>query len=439
MGIRLGSSPMITCYLLNGEFVDREIEDFTAIADIINCNRQLLHDMPLGAIIELLARLGKKLIQNPEISNLQGVSYISIWLRRKNLAMICTTNYGDCRYLDEFIPVDNHFAIAAQPRGIICHWIAENVPTLAFFSLAQAILSKNGSIAKVPEENSSVISAILRELSNITAFYDGAAYRGEDIVKTISLVSFDGKDAEISRMYSLIADCKVIYGGSKAISSILALPQKEHCETIVFGPKYSFSVFDREYIESERFEKAVENTVKDIAIFNQMACSSPQVLFFEKSQYSLENIGLKIKGYFGRLPPLLLHQNADAAILANIINMRSIYLLSNNKGIIAPADLSWTILMDTNLRLEEPAYGKCIFIKEIESINETLDLITRKVQAIALCIHDDQKRQKFAKEATYRGVDRIVFPGAIHDYDQPWDGILPMNRLVRWIIIKNES
>lgn len=430
---------MITCYLLNGEFADRETEDFTAIADIINCNRLFLHEMPLGAIIELLAKLGKKLIQNTEISNLQGVSYISIWLRRKNLERICTMNYGDCRYLDAFIPVDNHFSLAAQPRGIICHWIAENVPTLAFFSLAQAILSKNGSIAKVPEVNSSVISAFLRELSNITASYDGASYHGKDIVKAISLVSFDGKDAEISRMFSLIADCKIVYGGSEAISSIIALPQREHCETIVFGPKYSFGVFDREYIESERFGKALESTVKDIAIFNQMACSSPHVLFFEKGLYSLDEIGLRMKGYFERLSPILRDQNADAAILASIINIRSRYLLSDKMNIITPADLSWTILMDANPRLEDPVYGKCIFIKEIESINETLDFITRKIQAIALCVHDDQKRQTFAKEATYRGVDRIVIPGAIHDYDQPWDGILPMNRLVRWVILKNES
>ncbi|QYZ79896.1 acyl-CoA reductase [Methanofollis formosanus] len=430
---------MITCHLLNGEFSKEEFDDFTPIVDVINQNRRALQEMPFDAVIDLLVKLGRKIIQNPEINTLQGVSYISLWLRRKNLEQIGKTNYGDCRYLDTFVPVDNHVALSAQPRGVVCQWVATNVPTLAFFSLAQAILSKNGSIAKVPEENSAFILALLKELSTISTSSNGVTYHGRDIVRAISLVSFEGRNPEISRMFSLIADCKVIYGGSEAIRSILALPQKDHCETIVFGPKYSFSVFDRAYIESERFEKALENSVKDIAVFNQMACSSPQVLFFEKSRYSLEEIGSKMKGYFEQLPPLLRHQDTDSAILANTINMRSRFLLSDHQNIIVPDDLGWTILMDTTTRLEDPIHGKCIFIKEIESVNNVFDLITRKIQAVTVCIGDEEKRCSFAREATYRGVDRIVVPGATHDYDQPWDGILPLSRLVRWVILKSES
>ena len=430
---------MIRCHLFNGEFTDQEFEDFTPIIESITRNRRVLQEMPLEAIIGLLAKLGKNLIHNPEINRLHGATYISIWLRRKNLEQVCKTNYADCRYLDTFIPVNNNFAMSAQPRGVVCQWIAANIPTLAFFSLAQAILSKNGSIAKVPEESRAFIAALLKDLSGITLSHDGTTYFGKDIVKAISLVSFEGKNLEISKQFSLAADCKVIYGGSVAIHSILALPQKEHCETVVFGPKYSFGVFDRGYIESEQFEKALENSVNDIAIFNQMACSSPHVLFFEKSKYTLEKIGMLMKGSFEQLPPVLRHQNTDPAILANVINERAKYLLSDNKDIIIPNDLGWTIFMDRSTQLEDPIHGKCIFIKEIESINDVFDLITRKIQAISVCIHDEDKRRIFAREATYRGVDRVVIPGTIHEYDQPWDGTLPLNRLVRWVILKTES
>ncbi|MGB4757680.1 MAG: acyl-CoA reductase, partial [Candidatus Methanoculleus thermohydrogenotrophicum] len=164
---------MIRCHLLNGEFGDREFNDFTTIADVIDHNRRYLQEMPLDVIIELLARLGKKLIQNPDLNSLPGVGYLSIWLRRKNLEQICRINYGDCRYLDTFVPVNNHFEMSAQPRGIVCQWVAANIPTLAFFSLAQAILSKNGSIAKVPEENRALITAILKELSDTAISCNG--------------------------------------------------------------------------------------------------------------------------------------------------------------------------------------------------------------------------------------------------------------------------
>jgi hypothetical protein len=63
--------------------------------------------------------------------------------------------------------------------------------------------------------------------------------------------------------------------------------------------------------------------------------------------------------------------------------------------------------------------------------------MTHKIQALSIGIPDPVKREKFAREASYRGVDRVVIPGAIHDFTLPWDGIMTLNRLVRWVILKN--
>ena len=100
-------------------------------------------------------------------------------------------------------------------------------------------------------------------------------------------------------------------------------------------------------------------------------------------------------------------------------------------------DLSWTILLNDEICLEEPIQGKCIFIKEIGDINEVLPFITRKIQVICIGIQDSIKKKEFAKNATYYGADRIVAPGKMHDFDLPWDGIMTLNRLVRWVFIKN--
>jgi hypothetical protein len=300
-----------------------------------------------------------------------------------------------------------------------------------------SILSKNGSVVKVPEENKDIILSILKHLNEIEVEFDGERYSGREIVKSISIVTFDGKHYEDSKKFSLIADCKIIWGSSEAVSAVTALPQKEHCEIISFGPKYSFAVFDREYIESEHFEEALENSVTDIAIFNQMACSSPQVVFFEKSMYSIKEIAQKMKSYFEKLPERLLNQYIPQEMASRIINARGMYLLDENKDILKSDDLAWTIFIDDAINLEEPVQGKCIFIKEIDEVDKVLDLITRKIQAMTVCILNMDKRREFAKAATYRGVDRIVTPGKIHDFDLPWDGILTLNRLVRWVILKN--
>ena len=45
-------------------------------------------------------------------------------------------------------------------------------------------------------------------------------------------------------------------------------------------------------------------------------------------------------------------------------------------------------------------------------------------------------RRAFAEAVSARGVDRIVPLGRMHDFDLPWDGVLALNRLVRWVILK---
>ncbi len=430
---------MIDCHLLNGDFQRQDFTDFSDIVTVIDKNRLNLYEYPLDAIIGLLNVLGKKILLNNTINRYQGISYISLWLRKENLLRLCRLNYDNLDYLDKFIALDQKLEMCAQPRGIVCHWIAGNMPTLAVFSAVQAILAKNGSIIKVPEKYKDIILELLRELNRIEVTIDGMTYSGNVMVNAISVVSFSGKEQDLSRRFSMAADCRLIYGGSAAIQAIRALPTKDHCETIVYGPKYSFGVFDREFIESDLFEDALKKSVVDVALFNQMACSSPHVFFFEKSRYSIKEIGLMLKTQFEILPEGLKFQDKSQWMAANTINIRGYYLLDNETDIVLSDDLNWTILINNKSALEEPIFGKCIFIKEVESVEQIFPLITRKIQAMIVCISDSVKRRSFARKATYYGVDRIVNPGKIHDYDLPWDGILPLSRLVRWVILKKDG
>ena len=428
---------MITCYLTDGKFGTTTYSDFDTIITDVQRNRQALAEVPLDAIIKILDALGKRVLRNEGINIIPGVSYISLWLRRENLDRICIANYSDKRYADGFYTTGQNFQMAARPRGIVCQWIAANMPTLGFFSLVQAVLSKNGSIVKMPEEYVPLIVSILRELPAISIDFEGTSYSGKVIADAIAIVSFNGKMREPSEKLSLAADCRIIYGGSEAVRAISCLPCKDHVETIIFGPKYSFAVFDREYLESGDVSKALDNFVKDVAVFNQMACSSPHVLFLEKCRYPLNEIVSKIRMAFEHLPPGLRHQAISSGLSAKIINMRAEYLLSDRKNCISPRDLGWTILINEDICLEEPVQGKCIFIKQIDSVDEVLPLVNHKIQAISIGISDPIKREQFARRATYSGADRIVIPGTMHDFTLPWDGILTLNRLVRWVILRN--
>lgn len=339
------------------------------------------------------------------------------------------------KYLRISKKTEASFELCAQPRGVLCHWIAGNIPTLSFFSLVQGVLSKNGNILKVPPQNKNILLSLLKKLSKIKLEFEGCMYSGDDIVSSVAVVSFDGRsDKDLSEKMSLAADCKVIWGDSAGIKSVINLPQKEHCEIIVFGPKYSFGVFDKETIEGNNFDGLLKKTVVDIVVFNQMACSSPHVLFFEKSRYSIEKIIKKMQVHFEGLPEELL-TDLPQTIASRIINERAKYLLSGGKQVLGSKGVEWTILVNQDIGLEEPIQGRTVFVKEVDGLEKVLPLITRKIQAVSVSINDENKKRAFAKKVSFLGVDRITSPGSIHNFTLPWDGIMTLNRLVRWTIL----
>lgn len=428
---------MIKCYLLNAQFKERQFSNFKVIEKNVNLNRNKIYHFSINQIITLLHQLGKEIINDNTINKLDGVNYLAFWLRKDNLYRLCQLNYSKSEYIDNFQVIDSGTQLMAQPRGIVCHWIAGNIPTLALFSLIQSILSKNGNIVKIPQNNKLVILMVLNHLANIKINVNGITCLGKDIVKSIAIISFSSGDSDANKQFSAIADCKIIWGGTLAIKSIISLPQKDHCEVIIFGPKYSFGIFAKDYIESNNFERAIKNSILDIVLFNQLACSSPHTFFFEKSKYTLVQIANKFRLGFEKLPQKYLEQALPEQVISRVINTRGVYLLDRNKEIIKSKGLEWTILINNNINLEEPIQGKCIFLKEVNKLKEIFPLITRKIQAVSVGILNQQDREIMAKELSYGGADRIVSPGKMHNFDSPWDGIFTMNRLVRWVVLKD--
>ena len=49
---------------------------------------------------------------------------------------------------------------------------------------------------------------------------------------------------------------------------------------------------------------------------------------------------------------------------------------------------------------------------------------------------NSEKKERIAKKLSYLGIDRICEVGKMHEFTIPWDGIFPLNRLVRWVSLR---
>lgn len=431
---------MIDCYLLDGHIYHEKINysDFSYIIKNLNDSWKLLTSMPSEAIILLLAEYGKRLSKNRELLRIEGVAYLSFFLRKFNLEKLINMNIGDKKYLDEFVDKGKGKFIKAQGRGISCHWIAGNVYTLAIYSIIQSIIAKNSNIVRVPENSLDIVLKLLKCMDNIEVSYNGNLYFSKDIMKNICLVYFESEDENLNREMSNAADSRIVWGGQDAVEYISLLPKKTTCKDIIFGPKYSFAVFDKDILECSSCEKYMNRLVFDILLFGQGACSSPQVLFVEKSSKTLNYIVKMLEESFKKIQ--IKHKNIiDEGQSAKIINKRCFYALSLDKDICCSKGMEYTILIDTDIKLEQPIGGGCIFVKEIDSIFNLEALITRRIQTVGFAIKAEDKIFKFADLVMKSGVDRVINIGNMNNYDCPWDGYLMINELVRWCCVTMDN
>ena len=138
----------------------------------------------------------------------------------------------------------------------------------------------------------------------------------------LAVVWFDYQYQDLNEAMSRAADTRMMWGGAPALQAISALPRQDHCTDIAFGPKYSIGLLDRKRLErSEGLESVIAAFVRDIAAFDQRACSSPQTIFVEKnSRLTLREVAELFAAQFRRLPP---KPSLDFYTTVRILNARA--------------------------------------------------------------------------------------------------------------------
>jgi hypothetical protein len=369
---------MISCFMLQDNFFQepKKFQNLDIIIEEINKNREAIYSYPSGAIVEIINEYSKVLARDRKILNYEGVLFLVLWLKKSNIQRLLCLDLEKQEYLDDFVQIEDGKFMKAQPRGVICHFMAGNVPTLSIYYLIQALLCKNINLIRVPFENINIVVELLKPLKDITVNFEGIDYFGITLLKSTSLINFSSKNIKLNTEMSRVADVRVICGGEEAVNTISVLPKKTTCKDIIFGPKYSFAVFEKSAMESPNLSQTFDAFAKDIISFDQKACSSPQVLFIEKCNVSLKEAARSLSESLEKLSKRYLKNEISQGASARIINKRGEYLLSLEKDIICGINLQYTILMDKEINLEEPVQHRTIFLKEIENIFEVCKLIT---------------------------------------------------------------
>lgn len=402
--------------------------------DSLGLAQKWLASVPIHLIVDLLDDFSTALVTDDRTKRIEGITFLAAWLKKNNLHRILCRNLNDTpAYLDGFVESKGLY-LAAKPQGVVAMWMPGNIPLLSIFSMVSALLTKNACLLKLASEDSGqTMDCILSVLSECAV----KGLKGEELLTTITVLHFNSRLIRLNKMMSQAADAKIIWGSTESIAAVSELPKQDHCSEIIFGPKYSIGVMDACTFQQDikHINHIVKAFARDIAFFNQAACSSPQTIFVEKNhKYPLQAIGQLFAAALDRLPE---KKWSSAFQTVQILNTRADWAMTTDRDIIcSKGRINWTVCMDREASLKEAVQGRTIFLSEVESWKAVLPLLSHKIQTVGIAFNNTENGLEFSEAATARGVVRCIRPGLMNLFDFPWDGKLLLGQLVRWVSAK---
>ena len=409
-----------------GELKETEAEkQLGEIISTLKTAQQILKNQSVEMIIGLISKVAKKW---------KNEFFLSSWCSYEHLHSIAAQGLrGDINHIEKFLPfAESHKRfMKAGARGLVCHWLSGNVQILGMFALVQSIICKNVNLLKVSSRDGGVFENLLQAFRNEEFTKDGMTIKGNDVLKTVALVYYDHNSDRLGKKMSACADVRIAWGGHEAVEAVMNYPAKYNCETVIYGPKLSFSVVGKDDLLSAQEAKKLARKISvDVSVFDQTGCASPHNLFVEKGGAVSPEEFCKIlseamqKTEFQIPKPVI-----SAEQVAQIHSVRGLY---DFKGKVFGSDsLSYTVLYDDDKELSPPVYSRCLFVHAVDSIDESLGFVTTDIQTIGIP-SVEQKYLDFAEKAASHGAARFPLIGRMLNFETPWDGIFLIDRLVKW-------
>jgi hypothetical protein len=332
-----------------------------------------------------------------------------------------------------FAESEKHY-LRANPRGLVCHWMAGNVQILGIFALVQCILTKNVNLIKVAAKDGGVFSSLVSAFRGLTyTTADGYTIKGDELAKTIAVVYFSRYARTLGEMMSGAAKVRIAWGGKESVETVAGYPSAVDCETVIFGPKLSYAVIAKEELGSEQEAKKLARRVSvDVSVFDQAGCASPHNLYIERGgEISPERFCEILATAFPKTEIQIPKPTVSPEQISAIHSVRGVY---DFKGKVwGSPSLSWTILKEDEVStdLHAPIYSRTLMVHEVNHMDEALDAIESYVQSIGIAA-PMEKAIEFGNKATERGVSRLPLIGRMLNFEMPWDGVFLIDRLVKW-------
>lgn len=410
---------------------------FQSMIDNLKGELSWLRKQPIEALIGLIDAAAKRWATDPKYLFLKdkGLNFLATWCSERHLRDVAEFGLrGNLGYADSYcaFPDSPKHLLKANSRGLCCHWMAGNVQILGLFALVQCIMTKNVNLLKVSSHDEGVFAGLLSAFEGLNyTTKDGYTISGDDLLKTIGVVYFSRNAVKLGEQMSKNAEVRIAWGGRDAVETVAGYPSKYDCETVIFGPKLSFAVVSKEMLADEQAAKKLARRVSvDVSVFDQSGCASAHNLFIEKGgAVSPERFCQILNESMGKTEIQIPKPTMSPEQVSAVHSIRGVYDFCGLS--MGSETMSYSILLDDKDDLHKPVYSRVLFVHAVDSIMQAVKHVTEDIQTIGVEATPEQA-VAFAEAATPMGAVRFPQIGRMLNFEMPWDGIVLIDRLVKW-------
>ncbi len=392
------------------------------LAAFLDRTRYALTQPFAAARMDTLARLSAALLADPVLRQDPASVSVAYWLRRAQLARLAEEYAGRAATEPDVLRV---------PVGRVLHLAPANVDTLFIYSWALAYLCGNANVVRLSQEQGIIVTALLRVIDSVSK--EDPELRGSNRFVTY------GHDDAITAALSAWCSHRVILGGDDTVAAIRPIPLPPHASERVFGSKYSFAVIDAARFSAaseEEQARVASGFFNDLFWFDQMACSSPHVVFWigatEAAESAAHDFERVLQTEVARRkfePPVssAVHRRTYAFGLAASSDVR---VVLEHPGFVG------VHVRDRAALDKDMCGGGLLRHLPVAQLSEVLSFVDEGDQTLTHWGIEADSLRDFAAAAGARGLDRLVPIGEALAFDVVWDGFHLIDDLLRRVRVR---
>jgi phenylacetate-coenzyme A ligase PaaK-like adenylate-forming protein len=331
---------------------------------------------------------------------------------------------------------ESNTALKWQPIGTIFHVLSGNVFLVGPSSLIEGIITGNISLLKMSSQETIFLPEFIESLLEAE---DELGLSGL-LTRSIATFEFASHQHDVIEEFKKHVDGIVIWGGEEAVQAYRNnLPARTRA--IVFGPKLSIGLVRSSGITSKGLATCADMIASELAIWDQNACTAPQVCFVEGKQVAedlLKILPEALQRWQKKIPA----GGLDTDQAAEIRKLRGIFEIaqgrSEKKLIESPERLDWTVMLDTEIAIEPSPLHRTIKIVPFEQLDQLL-LHVRQLRAYIQTVGLWASAHDFLELANIfgnHGILRVVELGQMSGggVDDPHDGAYDLPQLLNLVV-----